>query len=916
MRKLLAIFFFASVATVGFIVPQKTIYAENIKYELRNNDIQVMVEEESSTSQVVKLLKADDEISRIQVGLTAEAKEKLADKGNEMDQLDLAAQKALTLKFDEEVTSNCVEYISYLKDGKKFQLDSSNTIPSTEEVAQTNDLQREQSSETSEEQSTEQTTSSSGDNSTDEIPQDNPSNEAMKPRADDLGKGSPEIPEGGQLINGLFDSPVGGTGFSVKPIMPSGTINNGMPYHEITVQGKNNWVAMWSLENNRLDFSKSFKGRMYVNFGTAQADGFTFTIHNDPQKTQALTKARDQGKDGQNLGAYGSSSATTVSGGVRKYPNADAIGSSFTVEFDMYTNGNQRFPYSYDVTPSQLPRENVSPHMAYAFPGNRDKTYGPISKSVLGVISDETDWFPLIGSGRAAKTIHSGLRYLNQSIGSNVQDGTWYEFNFSFDFPTKTFQYYLRNPVTGNQTIVTSVPWSDLSSELKLSANDSKAYWGFTAANGASEGAVKMVFADVPVPLDYEAKNQIYDSAGQNISVSEDDDSKQKYAKKGDSVRFETVATVKQLDYTSPYLLYEGEVSPDQVDMSTLKESTVKVNGESIGSFVPTTNANGRFSLYIPKEIKQGDVVEIESTIKTKDDISSDIKDSFSASLITINPAAGSYDYLTGSPTYFWLKNISPPLNVSWSIKEELTTLEKTIDRSALSEEGYALPFYYSGGTANSTLNYMLLKSDGIIEQGTLNNGAATTDTKEKTMTIPTSLIKYGSNTFVLQLTEDGSTNAPNQLSFVLNVQGSVQLSKVPTTLDWTNRTIGETKGVMNRDEGNNLDLEVLDSRETPANDWYVSVSIDKPAGSSPLSDVDMIWKDSAGKSTSIPESAPSTGLKVMDRPASTQNGFASQMHLGNDAGVLLKSDKYLSIGKYDAAIKIQWTLNQTYEPE
>ncbi|MFQ7235484.1 MAG: hypothetical protein ACLRPU_11470, partial [Enterococcus hulanensis] len=185
MRKLLAIFFFASVATVGFIFPQKTIYAENIKYELRNDDIQVMVEEESSTSQIVKLLKADDEISRIQVGLTAEAKEKLADKGNEMDQLDLAAQKALTLNFGEEVTSNCVEYISYLKDGKKIRLDSSNTIPSTEEVAQTNDLQNEQSSNTTEEQSTEQTSSSSSDNSTDEISQDNSSNEAMKPRAGD-----------------------------------------------------------------------------------------------------------------------------------------------------------------------------------------------------------------------------------------------------------------------------------------------------------------------------------------------------------------------------------------------------------------------------------------------------------------------------------------------------------------------------------------------------------------------------------------------------------------------------------------------------------------------------------------------------------------------------------------------------------
>lgn len=65
----------------------------------------------------------------------------MSGKGNKMDQLDFDAQKVLTVRFDEEVTSNCMEHISYL---------------------------------------TEQTTSSSSNKSTDKIPQDNSSNEAIK----------------------------------------------------------------------------------------------------------------------------------------------------------------------------------------------------------------------------------------------------------------------------------------------------------------------------------------------------------------------------------------------------------------------------------------------------------------------------------------------------------------------------------------------------------------------------------------------------------------------------------------------------------------------------------------------------------------------------------------------------------------
>ncbi|PQH02264.1 hypothetical protein CUS45_14005, partial [Enterococcus faecium] len=84
---------------------------------------------------------------------------------------------------------------------------------------------------------------------------------------------------------------------------------------------------------------------------------------------------------------------------------------------------------------------------------------------------------------------------------------TWYEFRFGFNADTKVFSYYLKNPVTDQQTEVITIPWSDLNEELDLANNDNKAYWGFTAANGGESGQTKIVFTEVPVNLDATLKN-------------------------------------------------------------------------------------------------------------------------------------------------------------------------------------------------------------------------------------------------------------------------------------------------------------------------------------------------------------------------------------------------------------------------
>lgn len=145
------------------------------------------------------------------------------------------------------------------------------------------------------------------------------------------------------------------------------------------------------------------------------------------------------------------------------------------------------------------------PHMAYIFPGDLNKGY--VSNG-----SNGNNWTEY-GGGVKAKVQHYSPQLLNGIVGDTIQDNTWYEFRYDFDKTSASFTYYLMNLMTGAKTPVTSIPWSDLSSALKLSENNNKAYWGFTGSNGAANGEVKFVFTQVPVDLDAGLKNDV--SSGQ-----------------------------------------------------------------------------------------------------------------------------------------------------------------------------------------------------------------------------------------------------------------------------------------------------------------------------------------------------------------------------------------------------------------
>ncbi len=208
-----------------------------------------------------------------------------------------------------------------------------------------------------------------------------------------LGTGNSVIPKGAIKLGGLFNVVTKSRGGSIDPSKvivsyDTPTDNNGMPYDEIQLSGSQVAIGVWSKEQYRLDFSHSFEGRTYVNFGpNQQADGFAFVMQNEqghvdtngsnvPGKDDALTSA-NASTDGQNLGVYGATGSwVTYAGPIWNpnenryvhYPEGFAITKSIAVEFDLYANTNS----STDTSTSAYDLGTVgTPHMAWTRPGTR-----------------------------------------------------------------------------------------------------------------------------------------------------------------------------------------------------------------------------------------------------------------------------------------------------------------------------------------------------------------------------------------------------------------------------------------------------------------------------------------------------------------------------------------------------------------
>ncbi|MCB5951478.1 hypothetical protein LI951_05320 [Enterococcus sp. BWT-B8] len=591
-------------------------------------------------------------------------------------------------------------------------------------------------------------------------------------------KGADKIPKGAIQIEGLFTSP-NGSGIQVNNINDPSQ-NGGFPYTELKLSGRSNWVSVWSESTYRLDFTKSFNGRAYVNFGTTKADGFAFVMHNDPNGRRALTTENNESTDGQNLGVYGAarSSKSGFLGTTLHTPEEGAIKNSVAVEFDLYANRGDTSVY--DV------RESNGPHVAYSFPGNLEKGYQAVGPG----LADEGWWFTgLLKETRNARIKHYQTYSLPGILGDRIQDGTWYEFIYSFETGTKSFSYQLRNPVTGKATPIVKIPWADLNQELKLATNGYKAYWGFSAANGIFQGETAFVFTQVPVELSGEVKSDVVlkDGTGQESSVvvAETDELGSVFVSSDDSVSLKSTFSVRgELPYEVSQ--WNGIVEAGIVENEGEEVLISYIRRNGAGAVIGSTqhksailDVDGQIKVaFNPGELRllSGESVEFFiDNIKIRRFVNNHFKTNFMSYIEGRElSSVSNFQSFFSLPAYFWVNAEDRRAELSWTPQNSVK--EKELITSGT--DVLTIPFYWKDPDTGDSLNFVLAKEGGAV----IDTWGATALGSESfvaaSLTIPQERLEQGQNVFTLDVynSELLPSFSQDQIILIVNVPQSAQV--------------------------------------------------------------------------------------------------------------------------------------------
>ncbi|MFB8538287.1 lectin-like domain-containing protein [Enterococcus thailandicus] len=725
-----------------------------------------------------------------------------------------------------------------------------------------------------------------------------------------LGTGNPVVPKGAIQLDGIF-STVGKSrpdkdghydpNFSVGDIVKPGPSdqNNGMPYDEISLSGSNRAVGVWSNDKYRLDFNQDFHGRTYVNFGTEQADGFAFVMHNDAAKDQALTTANAY-SDGQNLGVYGGTNAYKPSlFGALRYPDYHAIKNSVAIEFDLYANTG-----GDGIFDKQSNAQKV-PHMAWNLPGDYKFTY----RSEGNFFGDES-W----SDGNKAKVYHKDIQYMNDYVADNVKDGTWYEFRYNFVKSSNQFSYYLENPITGAKTPTVNIPWDTLNSDkgLNLSANEGKAYWGFTAANGESSGQTKFVFTQVPVDLGATVTNDVV-ANGTSIVDSKDTPEDQ-YSESLPSAQYGDDVTLK-----STFAI--DSAAEDVYDITTWHATldtaiydiskgikAIKVDGKEVVGASGTVDANGNvtvtFSPSIAVGIGKKVTLEFTASLKAK----GDRKKTYFESQITAreNNVGGLLNFHGDEVAYWVVPQPEHPTVLSWETPNVVTEKTETKDRSEVAD-GYDLTFYWKDEDDGDILNFTINRNDPdatnefaqIVTTGS-------TEFNSHSWHIPADKIVPGVNDYTITMKRGDEVQT---LKLKLDVTGKLSFETAPDMLSWTGRKASESKGTLARDSGNPMTLSVFDSREDTST-WSLYVQAELTDATAPF---DFVFKKDA---SSAEQTIMSDPVLVMRKGDVTPTDFMTTKTWNESEGVLLQSGNYMRVGDYSGKAVVKWNLYDTEVPE
>ncbi|WP_265456134.1 hypothetical protein [Enterococcus sp. HY326] len=583
------------------------------------------------------------------------------------------------------------------------------------------------------------------------------------------GPGLKSIPYGAKKLDGVFDNAnTAGSGSGknvVVPQYPTNGTNDNRPYDEIRLSGSQNWLSVFSNDYQKLDFSKDFNGRVFVQFQKRSTDGLAFVLHNDVQKSKAITSAVSS-LDGQNLGVYGSYRG--VGETAFRNPAEKAIQNSLAIEFDMYGNWNT----DSDNFDRNLFLATIYPtHMAYSFPGNPD-SYAP-----FGAYSWTNNGNPSI----ATQKHYIGNQAEGYQSLTNVVDDTWYEFRFSYQIGVG-LSYFLFNPMNNSQTDAVLIPDKQLETNLKLSENNHTAYWGFTSSNGNLSGTTKFAFAETPVDSVASLANQVTNKDGMEITVPRDEPLSNKFISSGDPVEFQSLYTLASSQRSYTIDSWKGKIDRNVIAIPSDNQISVSysVNDGEEKTQNVIVDANGNFALEginltIPRE---GGHVEFKLSLPTITDLSAQKTVFYS----NINGRYGTDNFNTiveSESSYFWInKHNSNPVIDS-------VVFNEASFKDYLSTFGFKMDYHDDDMTDELKMKIVINKQ--FVDEISLADVSA----QDFSWTLPVpidllskdNILKRGRNVLELTLTDKDGATTTQESEF--QVEGYQGFEKVTTEYQW-----------------------------------------------------------------------------------------------------------------------------------
>lgn len=214
---------------------------------------------------------------------------------------------------------------------------------------------------------------------------------------------------------------------------------------------------------------------------------------------------------------------------------------------------------------------------------------------------------------------------------------------------------------------------------------------------------------------------------------------------------------------------------------------------------------------------------------------------------------------------------------------------------------GFSDSFYWQDLDTGDDLVFQLWSKDAKISDITEVSGQGQTSFSKIDYHVAKETLSIGKNDFYIKVfnkRSDGHLILMNQLSLALTIkQGALSLDSVPKSLDWLNRKISETKGILARDSGNTMSFKVSDTR-LEGHAWNLTASV---KGTRFFS---LLWKDGSQEPTDL------NGQVVFSSQNTTSVDDVYSKSWDVNSGVLMKSDDYIPVGDHSNDLTIIWTLN------